>query len=375
MIIFYPSTPEGIVNPVVILDALDSSDRYSDVEVLAQTYKNFKADNAQPISSPSIYSCSYEFEFTHNGIPLGEGIKTQFLGTISSPPASLVSQFSPKFFTSAQSINQMADVASKIANPQTTITNAALVVRDQKNNYVSRQFVAYAAQIQPDVFGATTTMVVHGAALDDILLKSEIAFQLDKKFPLSTQLTTMLTKAGYTTIFNVGDATANGVFPTVYPVSDKLFQPMKLQALLDEICLQNKLVNVIDGKVVTFYSQNDKPSLYQKAEFSFLGYKGSLAWAIGVENYANIKFKTLYFDARLFQPITIWNDIKTAFFDGLVKNGNTSLINSYDANIIRYSLRRTQDEIACEITATNNWLLSQMRIDGILEAKIYAGSL
>jgi hypothetical protein len=375
MIIFYPSTPEGIVNPVVILDALDSSDRYTDLQVLAQVYKNFKADNAQAISSPSIYSCSYEFEFTHNGIPLGEGIKTQFLGTISSPPASLVSQFSPKFFTSAQSIDQMADVASKIANPRTTITNAALVVRDQKNNYVSRQFVAYTAQIQPDVFGATTTMVIHGAALDDILIKSEIAFQLDKKFPLSTQLTTMLTGAGYVPIFNMGDANANGVFQTIYPTSDKLFQPMKLRELLDEVCLQNKLVYHIDDKVVNFYSQTDKPTLYEKAEFSFLGYKGSLAWAIGVENYANIKFKTPYFDARLFQPITIWNDIKTAFFDGLVKNGNISLINSYDANIIRYTLRRTQDEIVAEVTATNNWLLSQMRIDGILEAKIYAGAL
>ena len=382
MIIFYPSNPEGIVNPVVILDALDSSDRFSDLEVLSQVYKNFKAESFSALSLPSVYSCSYEFEFSHNSIPLGEGIKTQFIGTISSPPSALVSQFSPKYFTSAMSIEQMADVASTIANPQTTITNAALIVRDQKNNYISRQFIAYAAQIQPDIFGSTTTMIIHGAAIDDILIKSEFAFQLDKKFPLATQLTAMLTKAGYIPIFKVGAATEYGVFQTVYPASDKLFQPMKLRELLDEICLQNKLVYKIDDKVITFHSQTDKPLDYEKSEFSFLGYSGALAWAVGVENYANIKFKTPYFDARLFQPITIWNDIKSAFFDGLNSNGSISLPSSflpippmsYDASIIRYVIRRSTEEIVCEVTATNNWLLSQMRIDGILEAKIYAGA-
>ena len=382
MIIFYPAISDAPINPIVIMDALDSSDRFSDLEVKALVYKNvptgvninilavasISIETPSVVNDPSIFSCTYDFEYSHNGIPLGAGIKTQFIGTISSPPSALVAQFSPKYFTSAQSLDQMSDAFSKIANPQTTITHAAIVVRDQSNNYIARKFIAYAAQIQPDPFGATTTMVIHGAAIDDLLIKSEVAFSLNKKLPLMGQLSSMLEKAGYT---------ANFATFAVYdnPVSDKLFQPMKLRELLDEICLQNKLVYKIDGTVVTFYSQTDKPIDTEKSEFSFLGSKGSLAWAVGVENYANIKFKSQYFDARLFQPITVYNDIGTAFFSGLAQSASVSRYASYDANIIRYVMRRTPDEICMEITATNNWLLSQMRIDGILEASVYAAAL
>jgi hypothetical protein len=390
MIIFYPAVSDAPINPIVIMDALDSSDRYSDAEVKALVLKNVPSgvninilalasisiETASVVNDPSIFSCTYDFEFSHNSIPLGEGIKTQFIGSISSPPAALVAQFSPKYFTSAQSLDQMSNAFSKIANPQTTITHAALVVRDQNNNYISRKFITYAAQVQPDPYGSTTTMIIHGASIDDILIKSEVAFMLDKKLPLMGQLSSMLSKAGYTAVF--------GTF-AVYdnPVSDKLFQPMSMRELLDEICLQNKLVYKIEDKVVTFYSQTDKPLDATKSEFSFLGYKGALAWAVGVENYANIKFKTSYFDARLFQPITIYNDIKSAFFAGLNASGNAALVSSflpiaplsYDASIIRYVLRRTPDEIVAEVTATNNWLLSQMRIDGILQASVYVAAL
>ena len=367
MIIFYPAS-DVVVNPVVILDALDSSDRFSDAEVMAQVLKN--APEKVTVLIPSIYSCSYEFEFSHNGIPLSEGLKTRFVGVISSPPSSLVSQFSPKFFTSAKSIDDMVNAFSKFANPQVTVTHAALVVRDQKNNYVSRSFIAYAAQIQPDPYGSTTTMVIQGAAIDDLLIKSEVAFILDKSLPLAGQLTTLLGNAGYTAVYQTKAVYSN-------PVSGVLFPPMQINKLLDEICLQNKLIPSVSGKVVTIYSQGEKPLVpdTDEAVFSFLGYKGALAWGIGIENYANIKFKTPYFDARLFQTITNYNDIHSAFFNGLVQNGDLSKMNSYDANIIRYVLRRSSDEIVTEVTATNNWLLAQMRVDGILETAIYSGKL
>jgi hypothetical protein len=366
MIIFYPFS-KPVTVPVVILDALDSSDRFSDAQVLMCCYK-YAPDEVTFIAPPEIFSCTYEFEFSHNGIPLGEGIKTHFTGSILSPPAALVSQFSPKYFTSAQSADDAADAFSKIANPQTTVTYAALVVRDQANNYIGRKFVAYAAHVEPDIFGATTTMAIYGASVEDIFINSEIAFILDKTKPLALQLTALLASAGHTAVFSTMTST---------PVADKMFPPSRLRELLDEICLQNKLVYTIsDSKVVTFLSQTEAPLLdFDIQKFSFLGYAGSLAWAIGVENYVNIRFKTPYFDAHLFQPITLYNDINSAFFSGLAKKEGLSLIDAYDAYIIRYTIRRSSEEIVTEVTASNNWLLSQMRVDGILEAKVYSASL
>lgn len=368
MLIFYPQNGE-VVTPVVVLDALDSSDRFTDAEVLICCYK-YAPDEISIIAKPEIYSCTYEFVFSHNGIPLGEGIKTRFTGTISSPPASLVSQFSPKFFSSAQSAAEIADAFSPIANPQSSITYAALVVLDQLNNFVARKFVAYSAQVFPDPFGSTTTMVVNGASLEDMIIKQGVAFILDTLQPLATQLSAMLSRVGYTAVFNSS--------LTEKPVADKMFPPARLREILDEVCLQNKLISSIsDLKVVTFYSQSDAPlSASNNAKFSFLGYTGALAWGLGVENYVNVKFKTPYFDAQLFQPVTLYNDIKSAFFDGLPKKSIvTAAVDAYDAYIIRYSLIRNAGEIVTEITASSNWLLAQTRIDGILESRVYAPAL
>lgn len=377
MIIFYikqdgtvdPTTGvnmSGSLSPVVIINALDSSDRFSEKEIIAAAQSN--APEAGLLAAPAVYSCLYEYEYSHNGIPLGEGIKTQFSGIISSPPAALVAKFSPKYFTSAQSIDQMADVLSNIANPQTTITHAAIVEKDQTGIIISRKFIAYSAQVIPDTFGATTTMAIHGAAISDLLIKSEVAYMLSKDIPLSTQLTDLLQKAGYQVAFQTQAVYKN-------PVAGKLFQPMAVMEVLDEICIQNKLIPAILNNVVTIYSQTDKPYEADVAKFSFLGYSGALAWAIGVENYANIKFKTSFFDARLFQPITVYNDIQSEFFSGLAKNGGVGKYDAYGANIIRYSIRRTAEEIITEVTATNNWLLSQVRVDGILESSVYAAAL
>jgi len=125
---------------------------------------------------------------------------------------------------------------------------------------------------------------------------------------------------------------------------------------------------------VTFFSQSSEPVAIDldPQEFSFQGYAGAVAWGVGVENYANVRFKTPYFDAQLYQKITIYNDIGAAFFAGMtMSSGILDSVDSYDCFIIRYILRRNRNEICAEVTATNNWLLAQMKIDGILEASIY----
>ena len=101
-------------------------------------------------------------------------------------------------------------------------------------------------------------------------------------------------------------------------------------------------------------------------------------WGVGVENYANVKFKTPIFDAKLFDKVTLYNDSQSALFEGFNKASprmGALVPAAYDAYVLRYAIDRNDTELCCEVTATNNWLLAQMRIDGILESKIFGGAL
>lgn len=369
MMIFYPPQPK--TTPVVVMDALDSSDRWSTAEVWAQALLNIP-DGVTAIESPSVYSCKYSYSVQHNGVPLGASLKMTLDVSIASPPAGLVAQVSIDYVSSAESIDQMSDTLVKFANPQFKVMTAVIVERTS-SSALKRSFVAYSVILQPDALGTNTTLFIRGASFDDSLIKKELGFQLDITRPLNTQLSALAAQAGYVCSFfkSVGSAV---------PVSGRLFQPTTFPKLLDEICLQNKLIYKIDGKIIYFYSQNDAPDLTPESvnKFSFLGYTGSLLWAVGVENYANVKFKTPIFDAVLFDKITIYNDSQCALFQGFkkasVKIGKL-IPDSYDAYIIRYAIDRNDGELCCEVTATNNWLLAQTRIDGILESKIFGSAI
>jgi hypothetical protein len=377
MLIFYIGD-EAVVHPLVIIDALSSDDRFTTEQITAAAEENVQSGVALDMSNPKIYSCEYSCQFDHVGIPLGQGLKTKFTATIRSIPGELAYAFSPQYLTSAQSVTEMTNALGTIANPQTHITHSAMVIKSANGDMITRQFIVYAAPLYPDSFGTTTIMVLAGAMVDDILFKSEVAFQFDKKTSLKSQLTALLAAQKPALVGNFSSApTANNP-----PATERLFQPMKLYDLLDEICLQNKLIYAADTtkSKITFtgVGQKDIPTLsgYTVPEFSFLGSKGSLAWGLGVENYANVKFKSAIFDCKLFGKIAMYNDIQSAFFGGLASRASQVLSDTkiFDLWIIRYSIKWNRSESICEVTATNNWLMSQFRIDGLLEASIYSNA-
>ena len=376
MIIFYP--PQPTCTPVVIADMTDSSDRWSQAEIWVQAFLNMP-DGVAALNQPSIYSCKYNYSLQHNGVPLGAALKMTLDAAVSSPPAGLVAQVSVDYVSSAQSIDNMSDALVKFANPQFKVMTAVIVERTS-TSVMSRSFVAYSVILQPDPFGTNTTMIIRGASFDDMIIKSELAFQFNTKESLRTQITALAAKAGYACAFD------DGFGDYVIPVCGRLFPPTTLPKILDEICLQNKIAYKITTantyKILSFYSQGiaprDEAATESVYKFSFLGYAGSLVWGVGVENYANVKFKTPFFNASLFDKITIYNDSQSALFEGFKKASigvGPLKPASYDAYIIRCAMDRNDSELCCEVTATNNWLLAQTRIDGILETKVFGSVL
>jgi hypothetical protein len=374
MMIFYPTS--GACVPIIIADMMDSSDAWSTTRALALALAN-KPDNVTAVASPKIYSCKYNYSAQHNGIPLGAALKMTLHAAISSPPSELIARVTVDYVSSADSINQMSDALAKYINPQLKVMTVVIVERAAAFSEVSRSFVAYSAVLQPDAYGTNATLIIRAASFNDTLIKSEFGYQFDITKPLNTQLTELCAKLKYSASFDAG--VASGM-----PVSGRLFQPMTLSKILDEICLQNKIIPDIDdkNKMVRFHAQNKAPDSTNapaQNSFSFFGYgKSSLMWGVGVENYANVKFKTAIFDARLFDKITLYNDSQSALFTGFKKASpqiGPLIPASYDAYVLRYAIDRNDSELCCEVTATNNWLLAQMRIDSILESKIYGGAL
>jgi hypothetical protein len=367
MIIFYPPANPVCV-PVVVADMTDSSDQWSAAEISLLIYQNLPTGLMVGFS-PVIYSCKYNYEIEHNGSPLGAALKMTLSASIKVPPSDLISQVSIGFVSSAVDPGAIAD--SLIANPQLNIMYAVVVEKINFVSNVSRSFIAYSSILQPDPLGVSATLIIKGASIDDTLIRSVLSFHLNKQLPLSTQLTTLAASMDYT-LDSINAPSANSM-----PKNEILFQqPSTLPKVLDEICLQNKLMYKIKGSIITLYSQTSELVIDNplNPKFSFLGNKGSVMWALGVENYANVKFKTPIFDAELFSKIVLFDDSKSKLFTGLKVNSDlsTKYLTAYDMIILRYSIVRNDYELCCEVTATNNWQLSQIRVlDGIMESKIY----
>jgi len=378
MLIFYVENNVFIV-PVVIIDALSSDDRFVTGDILSAVYENSPDDAF--LKPPEVYSCEYSAQFEHIGIPMGQALKTKFSGTLKSPPALLVTAFSPKFLTSAESLADLTNALSKIPNSQTNIVHSAMVLRGVNGYMISRKFITYSAPLYPDPHGTTTTMILSGAMIDDIMIKQTAFFQIDKKSTLKLQLQSFLSQQDPPWKSDFTNApTANSL-----PATEILMQPMTFNSFLREVCEQNKLIAIPDSdkRKVVFYGQGQgnapKTQDTPIEKFSFLGSEGYMAWGLGVENYVNIRFKTSIFDAKLFEKITLYNDVKSAFFEGLTSSPSPVStfkdVKTYDAWIIRYIIKWSRLETICEITASNNWIMGIMRVDNFLESKIYAAAV
>lgn len=371
MIIFYPSS--GV--PIIVADMLDSSDQWSTIRLNALALL-YKPADVQTIGVPKVYSCKYNYSVQHNGLPLGAALKMTLAAAVSSPPSELISRVTVDYVSTADSINKMSDALAKYANPQMKMIAAVVVERVSITSEISRSFVVYSVVLQPDAYGTNATLYIKGAAFSDALIKSELGFQFDIETPLNTQLSELCAKISYSCSFDSGVATSP-------PASGRLFQPTTLSKILDEICLQNKIIPEIDEKqkMIRFHDQAAEPraAVNLPKTFSFLGYgQSAVIWGVGVENYANVKFKTPVFDAKLFEKIMLYNDSQSALFEGFKKSSpkiGPLVPAAYDAYVLRYTIDRNDTELCCEVTATNNWLLAQMRIDGILESKIFGGAL
>lgn len=375
MLIFYPRTTDSIsVTPLVLLDALCSDDRFSTKEIAALVKQcTPKLKDALLLDVKyKVFSTEYEWSYTRRNAPPDASIKSEVTAMIKSPPAEFVSAFSPQWFLSSQNIEAMDNAAERVANAQTAYVYAAAVARNADGTNLTLDFVAYRAESVPDPFGVATTLVLHGALIEDVLIQVGSAFALDTKTTLVDQLKTLIGGFGYAGDFKVASLSAK-------PVSAKQFPPQTLNGILGAICYQNKLLFYIDyeAKIVRFYSQGlagtpKSAGLGTMQTLSFLGAGGRLlASNFTVSNFAQANFSTQFFPVRPFDSLLVINDAQSGVFEGATIAQKAGKFNVYQYYVLAYTYRWSREVYELQISATNNWLLSQNKIDALLEKGVY----
>jgi hypothetical protein len=378
MLIFYPRTTDSSeVTPLVLIDALCSDDRFGTKEIAALV-KQCAPQVTPPLKlTPQykIFSTEYEWTYTRNNTPPEASIKSDFTGVIKSPPAEFVTAFSPAWFLSAQNIDDMDNAAARVANAQTAYVYASAVARNADGTNLVLDFVAYRAESVPDPFGVSTTLILRGALVDDVIIQTNSAFTLDTKTSLKTQLDTLLSSFGYAGDYKIASLTAN-------PVSSKLFPPQTLNGILGGICYQNKLLFYIDyaAKIVRFYSQGlagtpKNAGLGTLQTLSFLGAGGRLILSnFTVSDFSQAHFSTQFFPVQPFDSLLLVNDAKSGVFEGATVAQKAGKFNVYLYYVMAFSYRWSREMYDLQISASNNWLMTTNKIGDLLATGVYAAN-
>lgn len=396
MLIFYRQNDDlGALTPIILIDALRSDDRFGTKEIQTIAKANLPTKlKGRGVAKPEIYSVEYDATYSINGVNPGDSWRTRFYGMVKNPPGVLVSLFSPQYFVSQESMEALTAVIQRVVNPQKTIVYASMVVRGI-DGPVSRPFVAYAAQHSPLSSSTDTKLIINGAGFDDAIITAKKAIKIDQKTPLKDQLTKFLAPAKC--VFKPGTS------ETALPLSTLFRGAMPLNEALGEICTQNQLTFKQEGDVFSFYDTRTQGAPKEPAviEGSFLGAKALMVYNFALSDYTLGQFSTDPYDIKLFTSIAITNDLNSAMFSGLnkaptppVAASKTPLVSNagidlgalvgavakkpadkYNFFILAYDLIDGRETKQLKVTATNNWLISQAKVAGLLENQVYKDAL
>lgn len=382
LILYRQDSDWGDIIPVVLLDSQRSDDRFGTFEIAAEVKKN--APDKEDLGETEIFSVEYNATYSHTGVRPGDAWRSRFYATVKNPPATLMTMFSPLYFVSSQTEEALTEVIQRIVNPQRSIVYAAMVVRGA-NEIISRKFVVYAAPNRPVVGSTDTEMTLLGAQFDDVVIRKGKFVRFDKKSPLNKQITAWL-KPEFKAEFLKGAASKP-------PVSEILFPVQPIETTLARLCNENLLVcdRVNNTFVFSDSRRRGNPETSGEVEASFMGTAGLMCYNFALSDYTRAQFNCEVFDIQLFSSITIYNDIRSAIFTGLNKvvapNTNdtilgdaasllaTSVTDKYNFYIIAYDLVDGRDAKHLRITAVNNWIVAQSKVDALLENQVYIDAL
>lgn len=381
MMIFYKPGTGNTVDPIVVIDYTRSDDQYSEVEILK--YVNSVGIEAAKgkvvnIANLKTYSLDYSYQWVHSGITYGGALKTRFTATISNAPMDLVALLNVKMFISQENLQSLEAVASSIIDPEVFFPTGGFVLRPNSNSdkIITRTFIVYSTPFNFDSRRINSSLQIIGSEFDSMVIRLSFAADIKKSLPLVTQLQSILGAQGF--ILQPDPSLAS-----LMPAVDRYYPPAPINNVMEEICRDNNLVHSIDsdGKTLRLKSLKEDTADSLSLQSPMLTFKNSIPGSnlistFSLQNYASCTMECEAFDVQLFEAVSVYDDTNTeTLFSNLRKGVPLLSYNSYRFYILEYGYTDSRMKTSMMIKGSNNWIISQFKIDKFMESKVYTAAL
>lgn len=408
MIIFFRQygPPGSVSSPVALVDYTRSDDqwKFEDIQKsVIQAAQSLDVASYIPITKSTVYSLSYSVKFKHSAVNLADSLKTSIEINIKNAPTALSSLLNVKQLVGQQSVLSLTNATAKIVDPKNSLPQGMFFFKTLplaglgQQTILSRSFVVYGTSFNFDAKRTTSQLVLRGGSFDSMVMRLNLAFNITLKTPLLSQIQTAVAGAQYTVSAYGDDGSfLSGKLPTV----EKYYAPKPLNRILWDVCNDNGItfdINEEKKQIVLklLASNSPPPKLPFQNKYSFRGFApgpGSYIIAeFNILDYATALFRTEAALMSLFDSFLIFDD--SVVGSALLKaSGETNLfqnmaladpptfptrggpISIYQFYVLEYEYDFDDSVSAMTIRGTNNWLISNFKLDHYMENAIYAAA-
>lgn len=366
--------------PVVVLDYTRSDDQWSEREIRQKVGQaGMLLGLGVDAAALSIFSLTYSVRYKHSGIALADALKTTVDITIKNAPPALSSLINVRQIVGQESALSLEAATKKVIDAQNQFPQAVwffnVTAPGGITTTIAKKFMVYKTSFNFDAKRINSTLVAAGASFEDMVMRIRMNIVLTKQSFLVDQLQTALASSGYqVTPSDTGIAHHT-------PVLERFYPPAPINKLLASVCLDNGLWFDLDetNKKIKIQSLNSAspPKTALPKIYSFRGTPPGqyILSTFSVADYATARFATELTGIELFDTVRILDDSNArGLFDNFRSEPQAIrklLLYSFYVLMYEYSVSSTESVL--NVVATNNWLLSNFKLDTLFENAVYAG--
>lgn len=379
MLIFFKPVNARKVQPIVVVDYTRSDEQYDVKEIINRVnVATLVLKKTPDIKNLEIFSLNYRVIYSHSGINPANSLKTSCTIEIDNASSSLINLVNLKQFTKQESAIALESVEKSIIDPQVQFPSCCIILKNgsnvSDNANIERSVIVYSTALNYDGKRVNSSLVLSCASFSSMVIGLNTAVNIEKTKPLIAQIKSSLVKTGYT-------FKTDPNIETILPKTERYFPPGTLNNIMSSIATDYGLyVNIDDSsKTVTIksLSPDSKPKNISNKKFCFRGMVpgAKLISTFSVQDYSRGIFETEIEDIQIFDSILIYDDSGASnmfenFIETLPPYGE---IKSYMFYVQEYTYTDDRIQTKVRITATNNWVVSNFKLQNFLENAIYKG--
>ena len=383
MIVFFKrNTETGYATPVVLLDYTRSDDQYTEKEI----YRAVDRAGLEILSigfnsaALSVYSLNYAVAFKHSAINLADALKTSITVTVSNAPPELITLINVQQIVGQESALSLENATEMVVDAQNVFPYGVLFFDvygpGGVTTTIARKFIVFGTSFNFDDRRVNSKMTIRGASFDSMVMRAKFNLDIDRKSFLVDQLRAKLTPAGFQVKpSDTGIATKTPLIARYYP-------PAPVNKILAMVCRDNGVLFDLDEtkKIIKIQSLDsaNPPDQPNPRKYCFRGTPPGeyLISTFAIQDYAGAVFKTEQSACELFDSVELYDDSRNAglFATFRAEPAPVLGLQAYQFYVLEYTYLISSWESSLEIKATNNWMISNFRLDTLFENAVYQGT-